>query len=152
MTTAVSTEARQLCTVDAGGHRFGIDVLKVQEVLKPRPTTHVPLAPDSLHGLINLRGQVVTVIDLRHRLGFAPRLAEAPHMLVILRDGDVLVGLVVDGVGDVVEPPADSYERAPDTLPLRLRSFVPGVHKLDDQLLLLLEPESVLNLSKSGSP
>jgi len=139
----------QYCTFHVAGLFLGINVLSVQEVLRASALTlaRVPLAPSTVEGLLNLRGQIVTTIDLRLRLGFEPRAAEAEPMLMIVRTGDGHVSLVVDSVGDVIEVTDESFESPPETLPAAARALVRGVHKLPRQLLHLLDPEAATDLS-----
>ncbi len=147
---------KQLCTFCLGDLYFGVDVLQVQEVLRFQEMTPVPLAPPEIRGLINLRGQVVTAVDLRLRLGLAERPldgrppAERPPeerpMNVIVRAGDDTLSLLVDEIGDVVEPVADALEPPPETLAGRVRDVVDGVYKLDGRLLLEMDADRTLNL------
>lgn len=141
----------QLCTFSLDGLHFGVDVLQVQEVLRFQEMTPVPLAPPETRGLINLRGQVVTAVDLRLRLGLAERpldglRPEDRPMNVIVRAGDDTVSLLVDHIGDVVEPAADALEPPPETLAGRVRDVITGVYKLDGQLLLVMDADRTLNL------
>ena len=142
---------KQLCTFTLDGLHFGVDVLQVQEVLRFQEMTPVPLAPPETRGLINLRGQVVTAVDLRLRLGLAERpfadlAPEDRPMNVIVRSGDDTVSLLVDEIGDVVEPSADAFEPPPETLAGRVRDVIDGVYKLDGQLLLVLDADRTLTL------
>ncbi len=140
---------RQLCTFVLGGLCFGVDVLGVQEVIGPRETTRVPLAPSAVRGLVNLRGEIVTAIDLRPQLGCA----DAEPLNVVLRAADGAVSLCVDEIGGVVEVPARGVERPPETLPAAVRALVSGVCQLEDRLLLVLDPDRVLEgVSAAASP
>src|SRR3954454_16474957 len=108
--------AHQYCTFTVDGHYFGVDVLRVQEVIRAQPMTRVPLAPPVVRGLINLRGQIVTAIDLRRRLGMPDRAADRPPVNVVVRTDDGAVSLLVDEIGDVIAPPEAAFERPPATL------------------------------------
>ena len=120
--------ANQYCTFYVDGLFFGVEVLRVQEVIRFQEMTPVPLASNVVSGLINLRGQIVTAIDLRRRLALADRdLAELP-MNVVIRTDDGAVSLLVDQIGDVLEVDADSYERPPETLSGIARQLVLGVY------------------------
>ena len=139
----------QLCTFTLDGLYFGVDVLRVQEVLRFQEMTPVPLAPPETRGLINLRGQVVTAVDLRLRLGLAERPAgpDAPGpMNVIVRAGDDTVSLLVDQIGDVVEPGDEALEPPPATLAGRVRDVTAGVYKLGGRLLLVMDADRTLTL------
>lgn len=134
------------CTFQLGDLLFGIEVLRVQEVIRYQPMTQVPLAPPVVGGLINLRGQVVTAIDLRCRLGMAPRVADRLPMNVVVRTEDGPVSLLVDEVGDVVEADDTTFEPPPETLEGPTRELVTGVYKLDRRLLLVLDVDRALRL------
>ena len=146
MTTAVSSSLRQLCTFHVAGLFFGVDVLSVQEVLRARELAPVPLAPPVVEGLLNLRGQIVSAIDLRRRLGFGPRESEDPPMFMIVRTEDGQVALIVDAVGDVLEVSPDSFEAPPDTMSAAMRPVIIGVHKLPRRLLHVIDPEQAAAL------
>jgi purine-binding chemotaxis protein CheW len=139
-------DATQLCTFYADGLYFGIDVREVQEVLQYQDMVRVPLAADVVRGLINLRGQIVTAIDLRRRLDLAPREDGIDPMNVVVRSDDGAVSLLVDEIGDVVEVDERTYERAPATLTGRARELIDGVFKLDGQLLLVLDAQKAIDL------
>lgn len=129
---------------------FGVDVLDVQEVLRAQQMTPVPQAPDVVEGLINLRGQIVTAIDLRRRLGVGDRLAGELPMNVVVRTGDGAVSLLVDEIGDVVEVEEKDFEQAPDTLACTSRELIRGVYKLNHELLLVLDTQRSVNISASA--
>lgn len=148
--------SRQICTFFVDKLFLGIQATKVQEVIRFQPLTPVPLAPESVSGLMNLRGQIVTAIDLRRLLDLAPRNAQATPMNVVVRCKDSTVSLQVDDVGDVVEVDEASFELPPQTLNARARMLVRGVHKLEGKLLLLIDTDvvtknSVLNVVESNS-
>jgi purine-binding chemotaxis protein CheW len=141
----------QLCTFFLDGLRFGVDVQKVQEVVPYQEMTRVPLAPATVRGLLNLRGQIVTGIDLRRRLELAERSAESLPMNVVLRGEDSPVSFLVDDIGEVVEVAADAWERPPETLRGRVRELILGVYPLPDELLLVLDTVKTLNLNLDTS-
>ena len=141
------TNTKQFCTFFVNGLFFGVEVLKVQEVIRYQDMTRVPLAPTMIQGLINLRGQIVTAIDLRRRLELAPRDAEQLPINVVVRSDDGAVSLLVDEIGDVVEIQDDIYERPPETLKGVARELVQGVYKLKERLLLILDTEKTVNLN-----
>jgi purine-binding chemotaxis protein CheW len=138
-------EARRYCTFTLAGHCLGIEVGSVQEVLRGQEVTPVPLAPAMIHGLINLRGQIVTAFDLRERLGLSPRPAGQAPANVVIRSGEEVVSLLVDEIGDVVEAGDETFERPPETLEGPSRDLIRGAHKLDGRLLLLLDTDRALN-------
>jgi purine-binding chemotaxis protein CheW len=134
---------RQLCTFLIDGAQFGVDVLRVQEVIRAQPMTSVPRAAEVIHGLINLRGQIVTAVDLRTRLLLPPRPNGKPPMNVVVRTDDGPVSLLVDEIGDVIEVGSADLDPAPETLDPAIASAIVGVLKLTDALLLLLDVDRV---------
>jgi purine-binding chemotaxis protein CheW len=137
-------EHQQFCTFSVDRYTFGVEVHKVQEVLRFQQMTRVPLAPSFVRGLINLRGQIVTAIDLRRRLGLPDAPSETLPMNVILRTDQGAVSLLVDKIGDVREVSRDLFEPAPDTLRDLARDVIRGVYKLPDRLLIVLDAEGVI--------
>jgi purine-binding chemotaxis protein CheW len=126
---------------------FGVDVLRVQEVLRYQPMTRVPLAPEVIEGLINLRGQIVAAIDMRRRLGLPPRAPGETPMNMVVRTGDGAVSLLVDEIGDVLDVEAADYERPPENLDPAVRDLIRGVYKLKDRLLLVLDTDRTVELA-----
>jgi purine-binding chemotaxis protein CheW len=153
MTTMMSTNsARQLCTFTIDQMLFGVDVMNVQEVIRYQEMTRVPLAGPSVRGLINLRGQIVTAIEMRARLGLRPRGADVlPMNVVTMTPNGGIVSFLVDEIGDVIEVEEHTYESAPETMPASFRRFVRGVFKLEGRLLLLLDAENVAALGGGSS-
>jgi purine-binding chemotaxis protein CheW len=143
------SENKQYATFHLGGLFLGVEVRQVQEVIRYQTMTPVPLAPPMIQGLINLRGQIVTAIDLRRRLALPPRPDDQLPMNVVVRGDDGAVSLLVDGIGDVVEIEDDAYERPPETLSGTARELVTGVYKLRDRLLLILDTERAISLPAS---
>ncbi|MBL8242382.1 MAG: chemotaxis protein CheW [Bryobacterales bacterium] len=137
---------RQFATFFMRDLFFGIEVHKVQEVLRSQEMTRVPLAPAVLRGLINLRGQIVAAIDMRQRLSLGPRTADQEPMNMIVRAEDGAVSLLVDEIGDVIDVVSESYEPVPETMAPHLKQLVEGVYKLDGRLLLVLDTERTLQL------
>lgn len=137
----------QLSTFHVGGYAFGIEVEQVQEVIRYQPMTRVPLAPASVGGLINLRGQVITAIDLGHRLGLPPRPEGALPMNVVVRTADGVVSLLVDRIGEVVDARSDDFEAPPETLVGPGRDLITGAYKLAGALLLALDVPRVVDVS-----
>ena len=137
------TGDQQLCTFFVAGRTFGAEVSAMREVLAAQPLTRVPLAARQIRGLINLRGQIVTAIDLRERLGF-PAADSQKAMNVIVEGEDGLVSLLVDEIGDVVVVSADDVEPPPDTIGETARQLIRCVYKLEGRLLLLLDIEKTI--------
>ena len=133
------TSEKQFCTFSVDGLFFGVEVLQVQEVIRYQEMTPVPLAPAVVNGLINLRGQIVTAIDLRTALGLTGRPAGSLPMNVVVRTDDGVVSLLVDEIGDVLNVDEASFERPPETLSGTARELITGVYKLKGRLLLILD-------------
>jgi purine-binding chemotaxis protein CheW len=131
---------------------FGVDVLQVQEVMRLQPMTPVPRAPEVIEGLINLRGQIVTAIDMRRRLTLPPRPAELSPMNIVVSTSDGAVSLLVDEIGDVIHVDASSFELPPANLNPAAKQFIRGVYKLKHQLLLVLDAERTVDLTLEKSP
>ncbi|HEV2968340.1 MAG TPA: chemotaxis protein CheW [Pirellulales bacterium] len=140
-------DTRQYCTFFLDDLFFGVEVQKVQEVIRYQQMTRVPLAPPEVSGMINLRGQIVTAIDLRRRLGLCDRLGERLPMNVVVRGDDGAVSLLVDEIGDVQEVEEDRFEQPPETLKGIGRELIRGVYKLNGQLLLVLDTEAAMQCS-----
>jgi purine-binding chemotaxis protein CheW len=136
----------QFVTFLLADHLFGIEVVKVQEVLRYQRMTPVPLAPPDVAGLINLRGQIVTAIDLRCRLGMPERTDDHLPMNVVVRTPEGSLSLLVDQIGDVIEVSEESFELPPATLTGQARQLVQGAYKLHDRLLLVLDTERAVGL------
>lgn len=132
------------CTFRVDQLYLGVDVLHVQELLRAQQMTPVPLAEHTVRGLMNLRGQIVTAIDLRRRLGVADRPDGAPVINVVVRTPDGPVSLLVDEISDVLELDTDHFEPAPETLQGLPRELVRGVYKLDGRLLMVLDTAKAL--------
>jgi purine-binding chemotaxis protein CheW len=140
------TNSEQFCTFFLDGHFFGMPVQRVQEVIRYQEMTPVPLVPDVVRGLINLRGQIVTAVDLRRRLGMCERPAGQLPMNVVARTDDGPVSLLVDEIGDVLEVSQDSYERTPENMTAQQKEMVEGVYKLEKRLLLVLNVDRALEV------
>ena len=141
------TEDRQFCTFMVDKLHFGVEVLQVQELIRFQEMTRVPLANSVIRGLINLRGQIVTAIDLRRRLGLERREDGALPMNVVIRTDEGVLSLLVDEIGDVLNVSQDSFERPPETISGVARELISGVYKLKDRLLLILDTEKAASFS-----
>jgi len=126
---------------------FGIEVLKVQEVIRHQAMTLVPLAPSAVKGLINLRGQIVTAIDLGQRLELKDR-EDRSLMNMVIRTDDGVVSLLVDAIGDVLEVSDDLLEPPPNTIKGVARELITGVYKLEGRLLLVLDTEKAITVQE----
>jgi purine-binding chemotaxis protein CheW len=135
---------QQFCTFFLNDLFFGVEVEKVQEVIRFQETTRVPLAPKVVGGLINLRGQIVTALDLRRRLELPERPDKQVPMNVVIRTDEGALSLLVDEIGDVVEVEQNDFEPVPDTLAGTARELIRGAFKLKNRLLLLLDTEKAV--------
>jgi len=142
---STTATAVSLCTFRLGELQIGIDVMLVQEVIRRQEATRVPLVSEVIHGLINLRGEIVTTIDLRRRFGLTPHTEQDETMNVVIRTADGPVALVVDEIGDVIDADEALFELPPPTLTGAHREYITGVFKLDGTLLLLIDLERVLD-------
>ena len=143
-------ETKQLCTFYAGGGYFGIPVEQVQEVVMPHSLTPVPLAPKEVRGLINLRGQILTAIDIGYRLSLRELGDESRLLNVVVRTDDSPVSLLVDEIGDVLDVEESSFEPPPETLQGEMRELIEGAYKLEGRLLLALSTKRTMKLSSAA--
>jgi purine-binding chemotaxis protein CheW len=142
-----AAEGSDFVSVLIGGQLFGIPVLQVQDVINPQRITRVPLAPPEVAGSLNLRGRIVTALDIRTRLGL-PEIAERkPRMSVVVDHGGELYSLMVDQVGEVLSLSAAAFEHNPATLDPRWREVSAGIYRLDAKLLVVLDVARLLVLS-----
>ena len=164
----VAQTSGQLSTFFVAGMFFGVDVLDVQEVLRSQQMTPVPQSPDVIRGLINLRGQIVTAIDMRRRLGLQPPDEYQTPMNMVVRTSEGVVSLLVDEIGDVLDMEASNrvvqtlaigngvdaaaYERPPGNLDPAARELIRGVYKLKDRVLLVLDTEKAVEVDSSYAP
>jgi len=143
------TDPKQFCTFYINDTLFGIEVLTVQEVLRYQEMTEVPLAAPEIKGLINLRGQIITAIDLRTRMQLPPREADQKPMNIVVQTNDEVISFLVDSIGDVLEVDEEAFEEAPSTVDDSTRELVTGVYKLDGKLLMILDAAKAANVSAS---
>jgi purine-binding chemotaxis protein CheW len=139
-----SSETRQYSTFRINDLLLGIEVVKVQEVIRYQDMTVVPLAPGVIEGLINLRGQIVIAIDTRRSLGLPRATGDALPMNVVIHSEDGVVSLLVDDIGDVIDVPLDTYAPVPDNMPKEQRDLIECVYDLKEGLMLVLNTTRVL--------
>jgi purine-binding chemotaxis protein CheW len=140
----------QFCTFYLDKLLFGVELKGVQEVIRTLEMTKVPLAPEVVSGLINLRGQIVTAVDLRRRLELEPAPPGMHTMNVVVRSEDGAVSLLVDEIGDVVEVDEATFEPPPETLRSSVRTVIVGVHKLNDRLMHVLDIEKACQMAETA--
>lgn len=138
-------DASQFVTLTVEEQLFGIPVLSVRDVLAKQTIARVPLAHPVIAGLINLRGRIVTAIDLRRRMGLEDRPPGVDSMSVVVEHGKELYSLIIDSIGDVLTIPDDKFELNLTTLDPLWRSFADGIYRLDDELLVVLDIDRLLD-------
>lgn len=137
---------KRYCTFMLGDLYLGVPVTKVQEVIRAQQRTRVPLVSTVVNGLMNLRGEIVTTIDLRRRLELAPLAAGVESMNVVIRSDEGVVSILVDEIRDVLEVGNAEFESVPATLHGPCRELVAGIYKLDGSLLLILDTDRLLDV------
>jgi purine-binding chemotaxis protein CheW len=138
-------DEEQVIVLDVADESYGMPVQRVREIIRVPPITRVPNGPAFLEGVINLRGQVIPVLDLRKHLGVQATEHTRRSRVVVGELGDYTVGMVVDGVSQVVMVPASNVEPPPSLVSSAENGQVRGVARLGDRLVLLLDPDRVLS-------
>ncbi len=141
--------ASEFLTFVLAGQMFGVSVLQVNDVLAPQRITRAPLSQPSVAGIMNLRGRIVTAIDVRNCLGQPPRGERDAGMSVVIERNNELFSLIIDTVGDVLSLAADSLEEVPPTLDAAWRAVASHIHKLEDRLLVILDTDRLLEAAKA---
>ncbi|PTM53540.1 chemotaxis protein CheW [Phreatobacter oligotrophus] len=144
MQQTTSDDVTEYVTVLIGGQLFGLPISRVQDVFMPDRLTRVPLAHPDIAGVLNLRGRIVTAIDMRVRLGLGREKDAKPAMAVGIESRGESYGLLIDSVGEVLKLANDSFEQNPINLDPRWSRVSAGVHRLDGQLMVILDVDSVL--------
>ncbi|PTN38622.1 chemotaxis protein CheW [Desulfonatronum sp. SC1] len=146
----VGNELLQLVTFHIGDEEFGVEILKVQEIIRMMGITRVPKAPDFVEGVINLRGKVIPIIDLRKRFGMITQDHNKHTRIIVLEINAVIVGFVVDSVSEVLRIPANTVEPPPAIISGIESEYISGVGKLADRLLILLDMDRLLSRGEQG--
>lgn len=144
-------DTEEFVTFTIAEQLFGIPVLKVQDVLSTYQLTPIPLAPPEVMGSLNLRGRVITAIDVRLRLGLPARPDGSSHKSIVAENDHELYSLMVDSVGEVLALSKADYERNPPTLDDKFRAYSDGIYRLDDQLLVVLDVQRLLDYEHSAA-
>ena len=139
------TDLLQLVTFRIGEEEFGVDILLVQEIIRKMNITRVPRAPDFVEGVINLRGKVIPIIDLRKRFGLETKEYDKNTRFIVIEINDMIVGFVVDSVSEVLRIPSDTVEPPPPVVSGLDSEYISGVGKLEDRLLILLDLDRLLS-------
>lgn len=144
MTATASHGTELLLTLQVGGRLCGLPVSRIRDVIRCERIARVPLAPPGVAGLLNLRGRIVTAVDLRDRLGLPPAAPDAARMNVVVEERGELYSLLADGVGEVLSVNPESRDDVPHTLRGPWREHAVAVHRLDDGLLIELDADRIL--------
>lgn len=145
-----SQELLQLVSFTLGNEEFGIDILKVQEIIRLINITKVPNSPEFIEGVINLRGRVIPVIDLRLKLGMEKRVHSNSTRIIVVEINNTTIGFMVDSVSEVLRIPASITEPPPAMVAGVESDYITAVGKLEDRLLILLDLEKILSLHEMG--
>jgi len=137
----------EFVTVEIAGQLFGLPIAQVEDVFMPDAITEVPLSNPEVAGVLNLRGRIVTAIDMRKRLGLGPRENGRVPMAVGIEYNQESYGLIIDKVGEVLRLGPSTYEKNPANLDIRWSSISEGVHRLEGQLLMLLDVDRILDVN-----
>ena len=138
-------ELLQLVTFSIGDEEFGVNILKVQEIIRSMEITKVPRAPEFVEGVINLRGKVIPIIDLRRRFGLKPKAHDKNTRIIVIEITNIVVGFVVDAVSEVLRIPASTVEPPPPVVARVDSEYISGVGKLADRLLIMLDLDRLLS-------
>lgn len=148
---AVSTIGSEFVTIRLAGQLLGIPVLSVHDVLNAQKITRVPLAPSWVAGVLNLRGRIVTAINLRERLGFGSRDDGSRDMSVVIEYRGEPYSLQIDSIGEVLDLSGETLEKNPVTLDPRWREVSRGIFRLEKELLVILDVEKILAFSETAA-
>lgn len=143
--------ASEYVTAVVGGELIGLPILRVQDVFVPDGVTHVPLSPHEIAGVINLRGRIVTLVDLRRRFGMPPRADGAAAMAIGVEAGGESYGLMIDSIGEVLRLSESEREPNPINLDPGLARISSGIHRLDGRLLMVIDVERVLDIGPAAA-
>ena len=135
----------QLVTFSTGDEEFGVDILRVQEIIRTMAITKVPKAPEFVEGVINLRGKVIPIIDLRRRFGLQSKAHDKHTRIIVIEINTMIVGFVVDSVSEVLRIPTSTVEPPPPVVAGLESEYISGVGKLEDRLLILLDLDRLLS-------
>jgi len=141
-------ELLQLVSFKLGNEEFGIDILMVQEINRMLEITKVPKSPDFIDGIINLRGRVIPIVNLRKRFGLEPREKDKATRIIVVNINNKVLGMIVDAVSEVLRLPASTVEPPPPMVSGIESEYIKGVGKLEDKLLILLDMNKILTMKE----
>ncbi|HET9717181.1 MAG TPA: chemotaxis protein CheW [Pseudolabrys sp.] len=151
MKNIAQSKVTEYVTATIGGQLFGLPILRVQDVFAPERLTRVPLAPPEIAGVLNLRGRIVTLIDMRRRLGLEEPGNVAAPMAVGVESRGESYGLLIDSIGEVLKLESVAWEPTPANLDARLAGVSTGIYRLDGQLLIVLDVDRVLDVEMKAA-
>jgi len=140
----------QLVTFSIAQEEFGVEILKVQEIIRTLEITRVPRAPEFVEGVINLRGKVIPIIDLRRRFGMESKVHDKDTRIIVIEISKMIVGFVVDAVSEVLRIPASTIELTTSIVSGVDSEYISGVGKLDDRLLIMIDLDKLLSPEEHG--
>jgi purine-binding chemotaxis protein CheW len=144
----VTAEVKQLISFTVGAEEYGIELLRVKEVIRMRQITWLPKAPACVKGIINLRGDVIPIVDLRDRFGLHSIEHTAMTRVIVVEVDGRPVGMVVDSASQVVRLPADQFEPPPPMMGAASRDFITGVGKMDGKLIIMVDTDRILSIEE----
>ncbi len=139
---------RQLVVFGLGDEEFGVDIIQVQEIVRLQEVTKIPNAPEFVEGIVNLRGKVIPLIDLRKRFGFAKVEHDDDSRIIVTSFNDNLIGIIVDNVTEVIRLQEEQIEPPPNIVAGIGREYLQGVGKIENRLVVLLELDRILNIEE----
>jgi purine-binding chemotaxis protein CheW len=142
--TTVGDEVLQFVTFTLNDEEYAVDILSVQEINRITEITKVPNSPDYVDGVINLRGKVIPVINLRSKFGFEEKATDDNSRIIIMEIQGIINGVIVDSVSEVLRIPASAIEAAPEVASDTISQFIKGLAKLDDRLIILIEINNLI--------
>ena len=142
--TTVGDEVLQFVTFTLNDEEYAVDILSVQEINRITEITKVPNSPDYVEGVINLRGKVIPVINLRSKFGFEEKATDDNSRIIIMEIQGIINGVIVDSVSEVLRIPASAIEAAPEVASDTISQFIKGLAKLDDRLIILIEINNLI--------
>jgi purine-binding chemotaxis protein CheW len=145
MNEETTGEVRQLISFTVGNEEYGLELLRVKEVIRTRTITWLPKAPACVKGIINLRGEVIPIVDLRERFGLAEQTQTAMTRVIVVEVEGRPVGMVVDSASQVVRVPADQFEPPPAVMGEGSRDFITAIGKVNDKLIIMIDLERILS-------
>ncbi|WP_319506955.1 chemotaxis protein CheW [uncultured Methanolobus sp.] len=144
-TTSVG-ELLQMVVFQLGGEEFGVEIMKVQEIIRMPEITKIPQSPEYVEGVINLRGKIIVVINLDKRFNLRSKEVDEHSRIIVVEIGNNVVGMIVDSVNEVLRIPASNIDPAPELVTSSVsKEYITGVGKMDNRLLILLDLAKVLN-------